>query len=125
MGDEIVVQIKRNDLQPFVYFHFTDDADADIDLTGATIRVTMKDKLLDTLKIDRQTAGIKFDGTASGSDADDIAAGKGHYEWQANETNVAGLYYMEFEATPSAGGKFTLPVRKRLVVEILPDLDGV
>lgn len=123
-NDTIIQKVKRNDGQPYAYFQFKDDQGTGVNLTGATIVATMKNTSDDTLKINRQSAGIAFDGTASGSDADDITVGKGHYEWQSGDTDTSGTYLMEFEATPSSGGKFTLPVKETFYIIISDDLDN-
>lgn len=109
--------IKQNDLQP-LYYAQVKDANGDvIDITGATIRVTLKDADDNSLKVNRGTTGITLE---------DEANGKFSYTWQAGDTDTAGKFYIEFEITPSAGGKFTVPADpdEIAVVYIEPDFDA-
>lgn len=113
-------EIKKHDLQPYYYFHIKDAAGNGVDLTGATVRMTMKKISGGTLVIDRQTTGISFADSANG---DDITEGMGHYEWQAGDTDADGRHLIELEVTPATGGKFTFPVKRDAIVTIKQDLD--
>jgi hypothetical protein len=106
--------IKTNDLQPYYYAQVKDAAGAVVDITGVTIVATMR-TFDGTVKINRQSTGITIS---------DAANGKFQYEWQSGETDTAGKYYIEFEISPSAGGKFTVPADNGAVVEIVDDLDA-
>ena len=107
--------IKRNDLQPYLYVTMQSSTGTAIDLTGATIVATMKDIESGTLKINRQSAGVT---------ATSASTGAVQYEWQSGDTDTTGNYHFEFEVTPASGGKFTLPTRKSLVVNIIADEDA-
>lgn len=91
----------KNDLQPYYPFTVKDSGGNLIDLTGATIRCTMK---LEggAIKIDRRTAGITIANQSTNKGEADLA-------WQAGDTDTPGTYAIEFEITPASGGKFTLP----------------
>ena len=98
------LEIKRNDLQPFVYFEAKDTNDNVIDLTGATFATSLTDGN-GVLKINRRATGVLFNDATNG---DNQAQGRGHFEWTAGDTNKAGKFKLEIEVTPSAGGKFTM-----------------
>lgn len=111
-----LLTIKRNDLQPYYYVTVTDDAGTAINLTGASIVCNMKGRRTGALKIDRQSAGISITTPASG---------QFEYRWQSGDTDTAGEYYIEFEITPTTGGKFTIPAKSSdAMVKIEEDLDG-
>ncbi len=108
------LQIVLHDLQPY-YFFQVKDSSGPIPLTGATIRTTMKDICTSALKIDRATNRVTVTDTANGL---------AELRWQSGDTNVLGVYAVEFEITPSAGGKFTIPARGvRALIEVVPSLD--
>jgi len=107
--------MKRNDLQPYYYAEIKDADGNPVNIAGAAIVCTMKGSA-GTLKIDRQSAGINIT---------DGPNGKFEYRWQAGDTDTPGKYYIEFEVTPAAGGKFTVPARDRAEVIIVDSLDSV
>ena len=92
--------LTRNDLQPYYLVGVTNSTGAIVDLTGATVRVTMRLENSTALTIDRSTAGLTVTGATSG---------EFQYQWQAGDTNSPGTFDIEFEITPASGGKFTLP----------------
>lgn len=111
-----ILYITQNDLQPYYYVTAQDQAGTAINLTGATIVCTMKNKRTLAVKIDRQSAGISITGAA---------AGQFEYRWQSGDTDTAGEYNIEFEVTPTTGGKFTLPSKAHeAVVVIRQSLDS-
>lgn len=105
-------RIRLNDLQPYYYIQVKDSDDNVVDLTGATAVFSMR-TVDGTLKINRASATIPA-GTS----------GYAHYVWQSGDTDTSGTYYIEFEITPSSGGKFTLPAYDKAVVIIQDDLDA-
>jgi hypothetical protein len=108
------VYIKKNDLQPYYYARILDPNDVAVDITNATIYVTMKNISNGTLKINRQTTGLNItDGTNA----------EFEYRWQLGDTSVAGQYSIEFEVNPLAGGKFTVPASKAAIVNVIDSLD--
>lgn len=106
--------IKKNDLQPYYYGQVKDASGAVVDITGATVRVTMKNASTGTLKIDRGTTGITVT---------DAANGKFQYAWQSGDTNTVGTYYIEFEVSPVGTGKFTVPANELATVIVADSLD--
>ncbi len=107
--------LKRNDLQPYVYVRAIEATGTALDLTGATIRATMRRINDGTLKINRQTAGVTI--TAA-------ATGLFQYQWQSGDTDTTGAYTFEFEITPPTTGKFTLPAQQNLIINIIADDDA-
>ena len=109
--------LKKNDLQPYYYAKVKDSDGAAISLVGATIYCTMK-LLSGAIKINRQTAGVNIT---------DESAGEFEYQWQSGDTDTAGVYAIEFEINPAAGGKFTVPVDSddKAIVVIRDSLDKV
>lgn len=109
--------VKTNDLQPYYYVEVLDASGTAIALSGATIVCTMRNvhDPSGTPKINRQSTGISIT---------DASAGKFRYAWQAGETDTAGKYYIEFEITPSSGGKFTVPSDNSAIVVVHASLDG-
>lgn len=108
--------IKRNDLQPYYYARVADSTGTAIDLSGATVRFTMKDVDSGVLKISPTTTGVTVTVAASGLV---------QYQWAAGNTGSIGIYAIEFEITPALGGKFTVPARGPALVVIVPDEDNV
>lgn len=103
-------KIKRHDLQPYYRF----DIPGASDLTGASYTCTMIDKKSGTKVIDRSGSGCVIT---------DAAKTKCEYRWQDGDTDAVGVYQIEFEITPQAGGKFTVPVKPAFVL-VTADLDG-
>ena len=108
------LQIVQHDLQPY-YFFQVKDSNGVVNITGATIRTTMKDICTGTLKINRATDRVIVT---------DAVNGLGELRWQSGDTNVLGTYAIEFEITPGSGGKFTVPTRgQRALIQIVQSLD--
>src|SRR3990172_1642643 len=99
--------MKRNDLQPYYYARAIESTGAAIDLTGATITFMMKNSDTGVIKINPTTTGVTVTAASSGLL---------HYQWASGNTNTTGTYAIEFEVTPAAGGKFTLPIEKPALV---------
>lgn len=121
---EIPVQyLKVNDREPYYSFLVKDwRTNTRISLTGATIVCTMVDVSDNTVKINRQSAGILI---APDQDAN---KGEAQYQWQAGDTDTEGTYKIEFEITPAVGQKFTLPpndIEMPAIVVISSSLDSV
>ncbi len=102
------LKITQHDLQPYYRFKFEDSTGTAISLTGATVVCTLK-TLGGIVKINRQTAGINIT---------DSAQGEGEYQWQTGDTDTAGTYHIEIEATPASGGKFTGPFPQQCRAEV-------
>jgi len=116
-----ILYVKRNDLQPYYKVRAKDAAGTVIDLTGATIVATMNSYNPETGAI---SATKKVDGAAC--TVTDATGGDFEYRWAAGDVDTAGTYVIEFQVTPSSGGKFTLPNLKegRALVHIVADLDA-
>ena len=97
-----ILYITQYDLQPYYYVTAQDQAGTAINLTGASIVCTMRNRRTREIVIDRQSAGISITGASTG---------QFEYRWQAGDTDLVGDYHIEFELTPTTGGKFTLPSR--------------
>jgi hypothetical protein len=109
-------KLKKDDLQPYYYAQAKDRAGNVIDLTGATIRCTMKlAGSTGTPKIDRRTTGIVVT---------DAVNGEFELQWQQGDTDTVGKYLIEFEIVPQSGGKFTLPPDNSAEVLIIASLDN-
>lgn len=109
------LKIKKDDLQPYYNGRATSGDNIAINITGATIYCTMKNRRTKSIKINRQTSGINLDLAASGDFS---------YRWVSGDTNTVGQYDIEFEINPSSGGKFTFPsAHEQAVVEVVDTLD--
>jgi len=113
-----VFYITQNDLQPYYPVQVKDVNDSVVDLSGATIRCNMKTKKGTSIIINRQTTGVNVS---------DATNGKFEYRWQSGDTGTVGQYHIEFEVTPTSGGKFTVPNYKdgRAEVNIISGLDNI
>lgn len=109
--------LNQHDLQPYYYVTVTDSTGGAVNITGATIRITMRPEDSTALKINRSTVGITIS---------DATAGRFQYAWQAADTDTIGIFDVEFEITPASGGKFTIPSRNQGVahISIVADLDS-
>lgn len=107
-----ILEIKRNDLQPYFRFKVPDAQD----LSQATFSCTMVHEKNKTVKISRATAGCFIT---------NAVLGECEYRWQLGDTDTLGTYLIEFEFIPISGGKFTVPVKPTAYVKVLADLDGV
>lgn len=96
------LELKRDDLQPYYFVQVRDGNDDPVDITGATIYCTMRSEN-GFKEINRQTAGITIT---------DAVDGAFQYAWQSGDTDTPGLYDIEFEIDPPAGGKFTVPASR-------------
>ena len=93
----------QHDRRPYYYVTVKDASGNLIDLTGYTIRCTMKALGGSTPKIDRRTTGVTLADQSSNK-------GLFYLNWQIGDTNTVGTYNIEFELTPSADSdKFTFP----------------
>lgn len=117
MGTVEDFYIKQHDLQPNYVCVINDSSGNPVGISGATIRMTMIGAD-GTVVTSRQTTGISI------TSAD---GGLFQYAWQASDTQHVGRHSIEFEVTPSSGGKFTVPAnpQEKAWVIVLDDLDGV
>jgi hypothetical protein len=103
------VFIKRGDLLPELTAQFTDSAGA-LNITGATVKFIM---------VNRWSGGTPKINTA----AIVVTASTGNvkYTWAGTDTDTAGEYVGEFEATIAAK-KLTAPNNGNILITILEDL---
>ena len=88
--------IKQNDTSPSMLANLTDGDGNAINLTGANVKVHVKD-LVGNIKIDRNI------------DIPDPLIGRVRLNWQTGDTDTFGTYYVEFEATYNDGSIETFP----------------
>ena len=90
--------IKQNDTVPPLEVLLKDAYGAPVNVTGATIKFSMRVKPAGTVKVNAQTADIVTAG-----------AGRVKYAWAAANTDTADEYEGEFQVTYSNGGIQTFP----------------
>ncbi len=109
------LQITVNDLQPYYYFQ-AKDTNGVINLTGATLYLTLREISTGTRKINRATDRITVTTATSGL---------GEVRWSSGDTDTLGTYAIEIEVNPSSGGKFTMPPRGEIaLIEIVRSQDA-
>ena len=115
-----IFKIKQGDLRPYLkvqLVNLTEEGEVEgpQDLTGATIVFTMKNKAADAdpvLVIDEAVADI----------VGDPVEGWVQYEWEPGDTDIAGSFLGEFEASYS-GEPLTFPNGKLgFDIKITPEL---
>lgn len=110
-------KLYRYDLQPYVKVQAKSSNGSPVDLSGATIKASMKNL---------EDGSIKFQERITGIVITDAANGRFEYRWQSGDTDTTGKFKMEFEVTPASGGKFTLPkAGDSLIIEIKEDIEGL
>ena len=107
------MRIKQGDLFPFEYVLTYDDA-TPIDLTGATVTITTILDDADSPTVDNETCQVTL------PDSGVIV-----YTWQAGETDVVGMYRIEFLITFNSGATLTVPSGDVLWLFIVPSTKAV
>lgn len=102
------IVIKRNDTLPRIAFTLS-DANGPVDLTGAIVKFQMK----------AVEGGVKIERDCT---VEDAKAGKVSFSWQRPETDTAGSFLAEFEATWPDGSELTFPNDGYITVRIVEDL---
>lgn len=107
------MRMKQGNLYPFQYILQYDDA-TPINLSTATVTMTMTLDGASIPTVDKGSCSV-IDGPT----------GKIHYEWVSGETDVVGMYIIEFLIT-FAGGSSTMSVPSNdiLWMFILPSANG-
>ena len=111
---EALKLVKQGDTTPFLSATLKDVNLDPVDLTDATIRLLLHDAFtwLEALAEDAVNDQV--------GDGSDGSKGQVHYEWQAGETDTAGLYRGEFEVTYYDQTIESFPNGSYIFVEILP-----
>ena len=103
--------IKQNDTRPAIAANLTDANAAAVNLTGATVKFSMRVEPAGTVKVKAATATI-----------DDAEAGQVSYNWTASDTNTADDYEAEFQVTFAGGAVQTFPGRNWIAVHVIDDV---
>ncbi len=103
--------IKQNDTRPAIAANLTDANAAAVNLTGATVKFSMRVEPAGTVKVNAATATI-----------DDAEAGQVSYNWTASDTNTADDYEAEFQVTFAGGAVQTFPGRNWIAVHVIDDV---
>ena len=101
------IKIKQDDTQPALKVILKDSAGNPVNLTGASVQVAIQHY---------SQPAIKFNRDAYIADA---VAGEVWLIWQPGETQVTGLYRIEFRVTYQDGNRETFPGGGYLLVNIL------
>ena len=91
------LRVKRGDTFPFQYVISYDDG-TPIDLTGATVTLT--------IILDGETEPTVDEGVCSLVNS---TGGIVQYTWQSGDTDVSGMYKLEFRVTFNNSAKLTIP----------------
>jgi hypothetical protein len=103
--------IKQNDTRPAIAANLTDANAAAVNLTGATVKFSMRVEPAGTVKVSAAAATI-----------DDAEAGQVSYNWTASDTNTADDYEAEFQVTFVGGAVQTFPGRNWIAVHVIDDV---
>ena len=105
--------IKQNDTASFITRDLKDAFGAPVNVTGATVKFSMRVKPAGTVKVDDQDAVVVTAGT-----------GRVRYEWTAANTNTADEYEGEFQVTYANGKIQTFPNDGYIPIVITDDIEG-
>ena len=103
--------IKQNDTASFITRDLKDAFGAPVNVTGATVKFSMRVKPAGTVKVDDQDAVVVTAGT-----------GRVRYEWTAANTNTADEYEGEFQVTYANGKIQTFPNDGHIQIVITDDI---
>ena len=103
--------IKQNDTASFITRDLKDAFGAPVNVTGATVKFSMRVKPAGTVKVDDQDAVIVTAGT-----------GRVRYEWTAANTNTADEYEGEFQVTYANGKIQTFPNDGHIPIVVTDDI---
>ena len=105
--------IKQNDTASFLTRDLKDAFGAPVNVTGATVKFSMRVKPAGTVKVDDQEEVIFTDGT-----------GRVRYEWNSGDgdTNTADEYEGEFQVTYANGKIQTFPNDGHIPIVITDDI---
>jgi len=103
--------IKENDTRPAITANLTDANDATVNLTGATVKFSMRVDPAGTVKVN-----------ALGATIENAEAGQVSYAWTTDDTDAADDYEAEFEVTFAGGAVQTFPGRNWILVHVIDDI---
>ena len=103
--------IRRSDRLPALAATLTDSAGAAYNLTGDTVKLSMRELGATINKIDNATVTVVS-----------ATAGTVSYAWTAADTATTGLYYLEFEVTSSGSLERTFGNPDFVLVHVTPAL---
>lgn len=103
--------LRKGDRLPAYTATLTDSAGTAVNLTGGTVRLSMRELGSTSNKIDNASATVVS-----------ATAGTITYAWAAADTNTTGLYFMEAEFTNSGSLERTFPNPDFTLVHITPSL---
>ena len=106
----MTITIKQDDTQPAMKVRLKDSAGNPANLTGASVQVAIQHY---------SQPAIKFNRDAYIADA---VTGEVWLIWQPEETQVTGLYRIEFRVTYQDGNRETFPNDGYLMVKIMERL---
>lgn len=105
--------IKQDDRLPEISSILKDAEDAIINLSGASVKFIMTNKLTGEKKIDADAEVVS------------AVAGSVKYAWIEGDTDESGAYRAEWEIEFADGRLMTVPNRTYLNVKVVADLGGV
>ena len=106
-----IFYVKQNDTVPPLEVFLKDAYGAPVNVTGATIKFSMRVKPAGAVKVNAATADIVTAG-----------AGRVKYAWAATNTDTADTYEGEFQVTFSNGGVQTFPNDGHIAIVITDDV---
>ena len=102
---------KRNDTRPYFKVKIIDESGNNVDLTGATVTFTMRNRSDATVKVNAASCTVTS-----------ATAGEVEYRWAATDLDTAGIYDGEFCITFSGPTILTLPSNNYIEIEVEADL---
>lgn len=104
--------IKQDNLLPVLEFQFLDaETDLPIPLTGGVAQ----------FKMEGPGGGLKINRAAV---IDNALEGRGHFTWQAGDTDAPGRWPAEIEVTMPGALPFTGPNRINLIIQVARKVGG-
>jgi hypothetical protein len=103
--------IKQNDTASFLTRDLKDAFGSPVNVTGATVVFSMREKPAGTVKVDAQAAVVVAAGT-----------GRVRYEWTAANTNTANEYEGEFQVTYADGKIQSFPNYGHIPIIVTDDV---
>ena len=102
-----MLTIKLHNTKPALKIQFKDSSNAPMSLDETMVTMTMISSK-GFVKIDKQIVLIT-----------DSANGRIQYQWQPNDTNEVGIFYIEFEITYKDNSTVTVPSSGCLQLQVI------